>query len=311
MPNLLLGVLRPALLAPPPTAGIAGYFAQGDESDNVFRTDFPTDSWSTFQLLAPSTAGAGLANSGVAGYIHRGLSDEFDPTDVMEKITLPTDSVSAITTIEQLDGFGFGDPGNIGVWGEGAVSETSTGSDVIGSFSFAVDTITNVDVGIIDPADGLGGGCDPGVAGYYPINFDTLIGELLLPTLTATLGVAFSPSGVLEAIFGTVWVNAGVALYATRGLDAGPPFGEETDEVRKVAFPVDAAMAAIAGMPEPSAFGGAFSNDGVAAYANKGGPFLEGASDKVFKLAYATDTWTTTTALPGASTDNGAFANMG
>ena len=304
MPNLLLGVLRPALLAPPPTAGVAGYFGQGDESDAVFKTTFPTDSWSTFFLILPSTAGPGMANSGVAGYIHRGFSDTFALNDVCEKITFPTDSVSSITTILAAGGMGWGDPGNFGVWGQGLDSSFDP-SDLIGIFDFATDTTTADGTILLDPVDGLGGACNPGVSGFYPIALDDRVGEMLLPTLTDTFGITFGPG--VDTEFNTVWVDAAVAMYATRGrvgLD-------DDDEVRKVALPVTAAMSLINSLPEGSAFGASMSNDGVAGYVNQGGDFTFGASDKVFKIAFATDTWTTTTALPEGATDNAGLSDMG
>lgn len=310
MPNLLLGVLRPAILAPAPTGGVAGYFAQGDELDDIFKTNFPTDSWSTFQLLDVHAVGSGIGNAGVAGYVHRGF-DGLDESDVMEKVTFPTDSITAILTITSFNGFGFGDPGNIGVWGRGL--DGLSPSDTIGVFSFAVDTVTNIDTEVIEPSEGIGGGCDTGVAGYFPRNEEFVIGELLLPTLTATFGVAFTDFPLLETINGTLWVNPGVAMYATRGLDRPfSPLAEYTDTVRKVLLPVDAAMSPGPTLPDTSAFGNSFSNDGVAAYVNRGLSFFrDEQSDEVFRLAYATDTWITTTALPDTATDNAAFANMG
>ena len=308
MPNLLLGILASSVQAdytPPITAGVAGYFGQGDESDAVFKTLFPTDSWSTFFLILPSTAGPGMSNNGVAGYIHRGFSDTFTLNDVCEKITFPTDSVSAITTILAAGGMGWGDPGNFGVWGQG-LDGVSTPSDLIGIFDFATDLTTADSTILLGPNDGLGGGCDPGVAGFYPRMNEDLVGQMLLPTLTDTFGITFGLG--VDTEFNTLWVDAAVAMYATRGRLS---VGNDSDEVRKVALPVAAAMSTISSLPEGSAFGAAFSNDGVSGYVNQGGDFLLGASDKVFRIAYATDTWTTTTALPDGATDNAGLSDMG
>jgi hypothetical protein len=86
--------------------GVAGYFAGGTDGTNylsvIDRLAFPSDTKTTgfATLTAVSGEGmGGMANSGVAGYVHLAYNSSSFEMAVMNKITFSTDTVATTTSL--------------------------------------------------------------------------------------------------------------------------------------------------------------------------------------------------------------------
>lgn len=310
MPNLLLGVLRPALLAPP-AGGVAGYIAQGDELDAMWKTSFPSDTFSaTTSFLDDHAVGSGFGNDGVAGYCSRGFdSVTGTASDVADKWTFPTDSVSALLlSIPSFEGFAWGDPGNLGVFGEGT-GDAFAPTDGITILTLPTDLVTSDNLAA--EVQGTGGGCDYGVAGYFPIDNSDKVGRILLPTFTQAFDVGIIGAGA-DQLFGTCWVNPTEGVYASRGANFDAlPNPVATDEFYKLALP-NLTPATPPSMPDVGIAGVGISDHGVAGYVNRGfSDYLATPTDELYKFTYSSQTWSTAPNLPDDSVDNGGFSNQG
>lgn len=309
MPNLLLGVLRPAIVGPPVT-GLAGYVCGGEEeflgtpTDTVFKVALPIDTWST-TTSAPDVIllGAGFSDDGVAGYCGQG---EF--SDELYKWTLPTDSSSRTTDIPQVMEF-FGAFSNRGVAGYMASGDGSSFTDLY-RLAYPTDSFTSPTSTTV-PQENNGGDADPGVAGYMPRNGliapNGVWNKVALPTESFSFIGTFLFRQFTEAP--SVFCDPGVRIYATSAIPEG------FMDLNTLSLPTDSAgVDGISPGPDQTLFMSGFANDGVAGYAQIG--FDESGStsfvsDEVYKKGFTTGTSSVAPNMPGVKAGAGAFANMG
>lgn len=320
MPNLLLGILASSVqsdYAPPTPLGVAGYFTQGGNLGDLFRTTFPTDSWSDIGSMPGDgdAAGSGLQDAGVSGYVSQGF-DTVDASDQLFKITFPTESISTTTSglTTMAAGMGISNNGVAGYVGEG--EDGFSDSSFVNRFAFPTDsvsagpTLTSFGEPMTNAENG--GASHHGILGHFiartgPFSSQEL-GELQYPTETTTSQLLAPLAGGYFA--NAMWHDDGIASYYTQGFSFSP-MPSPSDFVFKYVLAVFA-TSEIAPLPDPTAFNAGMSNDGVAGYVAKGGPVqFGGETDDVFKLAYSTDTWSVTASLPDDAGENAGFANMG
>lgn len=308
MPNLLLGVLRPAGIAPPPPSGLAGYVCGGElevfatPTDTVFKLDFSDDSWST-TTSAPDILSftAGFSDNGVAGYVLQG-----DGSDELYKWTLPTDSSSQTTSVPD----GLDSPGafsNTGVAGYMA-SSPFMGPDTADLFRLAYPADTFTVPTTLPGQFNTGGAADPGVAGYMPVTslFDGpgngLWNKVTLPTESTSLISTFVDTDF--TLGPAVFADPGVRIYGTNVDVSNLVFNTLNLPTESPDF-----QGAVGGAA-PTELSSGFADDGVAGYAQVGEDDGD-VVDDVYKAAFPTWTSYVTSNMPAPRAAAGAFANMG
>lgn len=309
MPNLLLGVLRPAF-APAPVGGLAGYVCGGElepvgtPTDTTFKLAFATDTWGS-TTAAPDVIviTAGFSDDGVAGYCAQGeLSDE------LYKWTLPTDSSSRTTDIpDELEFVGAFSNRGVAGYIASSVDVGSGDPTPLHRLAYPTDSFTTP-INLPAGQENTGGDADAGVAGYMPrkgtFPGDGVWNKVALPTESASVQQTFLFTDFTDGP--SVFCDPGVKIYATNAETDGITFNVLT-------LPTDSPnFAGFATGPSEVFFGSGFANDGVAGYAQIGEDGDTGdASDEVYKLAFPTASSFAVSDLPVAKIGAGGFANMG
>lgn len=312
MPNLLLGVLRPAF-TPAPVAGVAGYVAGGeldfpvfpttpDPTDTTFKIAFPAETWSS-TTAAPDGLSftAGFSDDGVAGYVPGGIFE----TDALYKWSLPTDSSSATTSLPDEPFLGLNVFSDRGVAGYLASSQDFFDPEAdLFRLNYPTDSFTTPTTVI--EAQNFGGDADPGVAGYMPRSAPPEAGvwtRIALPTLSESSFLTFLD---IEFTDGPAsFCDPGVFMYATAlssvtgetefhivqlpTLTVGVVFGQGFDDV---------------------GFSSGFADDGVAGYMQVG-EFDGEASDEIVIVDFTTASNFRGNQMPAERLGAGGFANMG
>jgi len=277
---------------------IAAYFSGGADNSNAKTTvdkfAFPSDTRSTLGTGLANTAqsGAGMANSGVAGYAM--------PNGTTNKFAFPSDTrstIGAITNAGFLAGFA-----NTGVAGYFAGGNGSTVTR-IAFLSDIISTTTSLSGGRYYVA----GFADRAVAGYVA-GGDTTPGDTRVNTVDkfafpgetrTTLGTGMSSVRALHFAM----ANYGTAGYAGGGFtNAGAVTG-----VDKFAFPSDTRSTLGTGLAVAKTFVSATEDTGVGGYVGNGAN-----ENTVNKFAFPSDTRSTLAA--GFSVSRWgyqAFANQG
>lgn len=319
MPNLLLGILASAVQTdytpPVPAGGVAGYFTQGGNLGDLFRTTFPTDSWSDIGSLPGDgdSAGSGLQDAGVSGYVSQGFDALAAESDILFKVTFPTESISTTTSglTTMAAGFGISNNGVAGYVGEGFDGVAPSG--FVNKFAFPTDSVsagpTLLDAGA-DPMDNdePDGASHHGILGHFLAGtaFGPELGEIQYPTDSTTSHPLPPLAGGFFA--NAFWQDAGLHTYYTQGFSFSP-FPAPSDFVAKYTL-ATFTSSEIGSLPAPAFFNSGMANDGVAGYVARGGP-TGFQTDDVYKITFPTDTWSTTASLPDDAGENAAFANMG
>jgi hypothetical protein len=178
-------------------SGVAGYFAAGGiptgptTSSTVDKFAFPADTRTTLGtgLSGAFRFGAGMSNSGVAGYFAVG-DDGGTRYDTVNKFAFPSDSRTTLSTGLSAARMRMGANSNNGVagyYGGGADQDVSSVSTV-DKFAFPADTRSTLATGLSSARERGAGMSNQGVAGYFGGGFggNTTVNKFAFPSDTRT-----------------------------------------------------------------------------------------------------------------------------
>jgi len=289
--------------------GPAGYFGGGyGDSGYIAGIDkitFPADT--KYTLSATLTSGrayvAGMANSGVAGYVGGGTQTGGTITNGIDKITFPADTKSTLSetlTIGRYSHTGMANSGVAGYFGGGFDNAGTLSS--IDKITFPADTKSTLSATLSSGKASLAGMANSGTAGYFGGGwffgspyYLSGIDKITFPadtksTLSATLT---SGRNYLSAM-----ANSGTAGYFGGGFNpfGGPPFDGTIFGIDKITFPADTKSTLSAELTI-SRFGLAgMANSGTAGYFGGGRGGSNNHLSVIDKITFSADTKSTLSA---------------
>ena len=226
-------------------AGVAGYYSGGNTSgapdvrhNFIDKFLFTNDSRSTLSATLSSTVdgGAGMSNSGTAGYAAGGYDgDATSYTTRVDKIAFSNDSKSTLGTgLSLARGAVPGGMSNSGTAGYIHGGHSGSGSAVVDKFAFSNDARSTLGTGLSVARWSMCGFSNSGTAGYAAGGtatgtYDGVVDKFAFSNdARSTLG-----TGLSESVYG----QAGMANSGTAGyVGGGYPL---TDVINKFAFSND------------------------------------------------------------------------
>jgi len=290
----------------------AGYImgGAGGYLDTVDRFSFPSDARTTLGtgLSSARHSGAGMSNSGTAGYAAGGGTTGNTPQTTVDKFAYSDDSRSTLGTgladTRTNVPFGFSNSGTAGYIGGGWSSTGSTSIDKTDKFAFSNDSRSTISDTLVATVQYIGGMTNSGTAGYTLGGYAgganlSRVEKLPFSTDTfSTLGTGLS----VAVRIGSGMANSGTAGYASGGYSSA-----YEDHVDKFAFSNDSRSTLGTGLSAGSGNHSGYANSGVAGYFS-GGTGLGSATDK---FSFADDSRSSGTTLSGSRHYMSAAANEG
>lgn len=298
-----------AVAAPLPTTHIDNFcyvMGGGSYTDIVDRFLFPDDIRTTLAtgLSSGRSAGAGMSNSGTAGYHAGGGTSGNVPVTTVDKLAYSDDARSTLATgladTRTNIPFGLSNSGTAGYIGGGW---SYTGNDVIDKtdkFAFSNDSRSTISDTLVAALSYVSGMANSGTAGYVGAGYTTgnlsRVEKLPFSNDTySTLGTGLSAAVRL----GAAMANSGTAGYFAGGYASG-----SVTTVDKFAFSNDARSTLGTGLSAATYAGSGYANTGVAGY------FCGGTSgSNTDKFAFSNDSRSTGTTLSSSRDYMGTAAN--
>lgn len=289
----------------------AGYIMGGAGGflDTVDRFSFPSDARTTLGtgLSSARHSGAGMSNSGVAGYAAGGGTTGNTPQTTVDKFAYSDDSRSTLGTgladTRTNVPFGFSNSGTAGYIGGGWSSTGSAAIDKTDKFAFSNDSRSTISDTLVATAQYIAGMTNSGTAGYTLGGYSgganlSRVEKLPFSTDTfSTLGTGLSAA----RRNGAGMANSGTAGYASGGYSDA-----NQTTVDKFSFSDDSRSTLGTGLSAGSQSHSGYANTGVAGYFCGGG--LGSATDK---FSFSDDSRSTGTTLSGSRSYMSAAANEG
>ena len=283
--------------------GAGGYL------DTVDRFSFPSDARTTLGtgLSSARHSGAGMSNSGVAGYAAGGGTTGNTPQTTVDKFAYADDARSTLGTgladTRTNQPFGFSNSGTAGYIGGGWSSTGSAAIDKVDKFAFSNDARSTLSDTLVAAVSYIAGMANSGTAGYAT-------GGLASANLSRVEKLPFSTdtfSTLGTGLATAVRLPSAMANSGTAGYVGGGYASAMIDDVDKFAFSDDSRSTLGTGLSNNNQAGVGMANTGVAGYF-AGGVGLGSAIDK---YAFADDSRSSTTTLSGSRSYMSAAANEG
>ena len=290
----------------------AGYVAAGDTVDTVDRFSFPSDTRTTLSTGTSTArqAGAGMSNSGTAGYHAGGGTSGNVPVTTIDKFAYVDDSRTTLGTgladTRTNVPFGFSNSGTAGYIGGGWSYTGNTSIDDIDKITFSSDSRSTLGATLSANTQYLPGMANSGTAGYTGGGYAGGANTATVDKITfsndskSTLGTGLS----IARRIGMGMANSGVAGYFGAGYDDNYAYSSVVD---KFTFSTDSRTTLGTGLSAGAQAGAGYADSSVAGYFT-GGTGLGSATDK---FSFADDTRSSSTTLSGSRSYMAGFANEG
>ena len=289
----------------------AGYImgGAGGYLDIVDKFLFPDDSRTTLGtgLSSARHSGAGMSNSGVAGYAAGGGTTGNTPQTTVDKFAYSDDSRSTLGTgladTRTNLPFSFSNSGTAGYIGGGWSSTGSAAIDKVDKFAFSDDSRSTISDTLVAATSYICGMANSGTAGYacggYTGSNLSRVEKMPFGTDTfSTLGTGLATAVRLPAAM----ANSGTAGYVGGGYSS-----TMIDDVDKFAFSDDSRSTLGTGLSNNNQAGVGIADTGVAGYFAGG----VGIANAIDKYAFADDSRSATTTLSANRTYMSGAANEG
>ena len=255
-------------------SGTAGYIGAGGNVSghdfSITKISFPSVEVASFLVAtltsqaAALNSGAGIANSGVAGYFLMGSVSGVS-NGIINKLAFPAETISTVSPSFSSARAGHGACADIGVAGYVGGGTIGSGSPKVNSFekmTFPSDTIAAVTPTLTAVVTALSAMADSGVAGYWcggtttPTANLSRIDKLTFPAETKS---TLSPTLTTARDSTSAMADTGVAGYVGGGNDSGGV----VSGIDRIAFPSDTKTTLSATLTNANATATAFADCGV------------------------------------------------
>lgn len=289
----------------------AGYVAGGDTVDTVDRFSFPSDARTTLGtgLSTARQAGAGVSNSGTAGYHATGGTSGNVPVTTVDKFAYSDDSRTTLGTgvahTRTNVPAGMSNSGTAGYISGGWSYTGNNAIDDTDKITFSNDSTSTLAATLDGNVQYLWGMANSGTAGYIcgglqgGSNIDRVEKLTFSNDTLSTLGTGLSTA---------CRIGAGMANSGTAGYSGGGYSSTYEDFVDKFAFSNDSRSTLGTGLSSGSQAHAGYANTGVAGYFSGGNLLSSSATDK---FSFADDSRSTGISLSGARSYMAGFANEG
>lgn len=251
-------------------SGTAGYIGAGGNVSghdfSITKISFPSVEVASFLVAtltsqsAALNSGAGMANSGVAGYFLMG-SVSGVANGIINKLAFPAETISTVSPSFSTARYAHGACANIGVAGYvGGGSSPRLNS--FEKITFPSDTIAAVTPTLTAVVDAFSSMADSGVAGYWCGGTTTSsvnLSRIDKLTFPAEVKSTLSPTLTTARFATSSMADTGVAGYVGGGNDSGGV----VSGIDKIAFPSDTKTTLSATLTNANGGATAFADCGV------------------------------------------------